>query len=60
MSHDAGGESRYDDELLRTGWNPVVDLLQWSCERTARMTAPSAVSDEEAAAFLRRIYRSGA
>ncbi|HEX2827868.1 MAG TPA: hypothetical protein VHP37_16060 [Burkholderiales bacterium] len=54
-------ESRYGDELLSTGWNPVLDLLQWSVERTRGMTrdeAPAARSDAEAAAFLSRIYTS--
>jgi hypothetical protein len=55
---DAVDESRYGDELLRANWNPVIELLQWSCERTVEMTRRAAadVSDEEAAAFLGRIY----
>ena len=56
-------ESRYGDELLRANWNPVIDLLQWSCDRTtaiARSPERRDVSDEEAAAFLGRIYNSGA
>jgi hypothetical protein len=53
---DAADESRYGDELLRANWNPVIELLQWSCERTVEMSAPADVSDEEAAAFLGRIY----
>ena len=60
---EAGDESRYGEELLRANWNPVIDLLQWSRDLTAELTrsacAPDA-SDEEAAAFLRRIYRYGA
>ena len=57
---EAGDESRYGEELLRANWNPVIELLQWSAERTADLTRPSRhVSDEEAAAFLRRIYQSG-
>ena len=58
---EAGDESRYGDELLRANWNPVIELLQWSSDRTRSMTdTPAARSDEEAAAFLRRIYTSGA
>jgi hypothetical protein len=60
---EAGDQSRYGDELLRANWNPVIDLLQWSADRTRSMThadTPAARSDEEAAAFLRRIYTSGA
>ena len=56
-------DNRYGDELLRAGWNPVLDLLQWSVDRTRDMAhdeAPSAHSDAEAAAFLRRIYTFGA
>jgi hypothetical protein len=56
---EAGDESRYDEELLCTGWTPVIDLLQWSCDRTAELTRPRHVSDEEAAAFLNRIYTFG-
>jgi hypothetical protein len=57
-----GSDHRYGEELLRANWNPVLDLLQWSCERTRAMTreAPAARSDAEAAAFLRRVYSSGA
>ena len=58
---EAGDESRYGEELLRANWNPVIELLQWSSDRTAHLTRPvRRVSDEEAAAFLRRIYTSGA
>lgn len=60
--HPDTPESRYGEELLRAGWNPVLDLLQWSVERTRDMVhddAPAARSDAEAAAFLRRIYQSG-
>ena len=55
-------ESRYGEELLRANWNPVLDLLQWSVDRTRDMAhddAPAARSDAEAAAFMRRIYTSG-
>jgi hypothetical protein len=51
-------ESRYGDELLRANWNPVIELLQCSCDHAAEATHTAAadVSDEEAAAFLGRIY----
>ena len=60
-ANPTGGGSRYGEELLSANWNPVIALLEWSCERTRAMTreAPAARSDAEAAAFLRRIYRSG-
>ena len=58
---ETGDESRYGEELLRANWNPVIDLLQRSADRTADLSRASRhVSDEEAAAFLSRVYRSGA
>lgn len=57
-----GVDSHYDEELLRANWNPVIDLLQWSINRTSeqtRPTPPKDVSEEEAAAFLGRIYTLG-
>ena len=62
-SNESSDESRYGDELLRANWNPVVDLLQWSVDCTASFVRPPAngpVTDEEAEAFLRRIYSAGA
>jgi hypothetical protein len=61
MEREAGeSESRYGEELLRANWNPVIELLQWSCERTVHLTSPARkVSEEEAAAFMRRIYNAG-
>ena len=57
---EGGDESRYGEELLRANWNPVIELLQWSADRTADLTRPSRhVSDEEAAAFLHRVYHCG-
>jgi hypothetical protein len=60
-NNNAADESRYGDELLRANWNPVIELLQWSCERTVEMTqsAPADVTDDEAAAFLGRVYNAG-
>jgi hypothetical protein len=54
--------SRYGEELLRAGWNPVLDLLQWSVDRTREMVHDEAParSEAEAAAFLQRIYTFGA
>ena len=59
---EAGDASRYyGEELLRANWNPVIELLQWSSDRTARLTRPARqVTEQEAAAFMRRIYTSGA
>jgi hypothetical protein len=55
---DAGFERRYGDELLRANWNPVIALLQRDRPLEAARRAP-AVSDEEAAAFLDRVYNAG-
>ena len=54
--------SRYGEELLSANWNPVIDLLAASCARTASQTAradPEALREEDAAAFLGRIYTLG-
>jgi hypothetical protein len=58
---EAGDESRYGEELLCANWTPVIELLQWSCDRSVELTRrPRYVSDEEAAAFLNRVYTFGA
>jgi hypothetical protein len=57
------GTSRYDDELLSANWNPVLELLQWSCSHTSEVasrSAPHDYSEAEADAFLGRIYAFGA
>ena len=59
----ANGESRYDDELLSANWNPVIDLLAWSCGKTLEdvSRSPDAdMTDSDIDAFLRRIYLLGA
>ena len=59
-SYDA--QSRYGEELLSANWNPVVDLLSYSCERTAdeaRRSEAESVREEDAAAFLAHIYTLG-
>ncbi len=53
------GNSRYDDELLSANWNPVIDLLAWSCGNTlsrVKEDASDAMSDSDIDAFLTRIY----
>ena len=60
-SSEGGEGSRYGEELLQANWNPVVALLRRSRDRTAELTRPArSVSDKKAAAFLMRIYNSGA
>ena len=58
----AGLESRYDEELLTANWNPVVDLLGASCDRTREEPSrdPSRdVAQEDPDAFLNRFYKLG-
>ena len=53
---------RYDDELLSANWNPVIELLEWSCAKTLadtnRAERPE-LREEDVDAFLGRIYSSG-
>ena len=59
---EGGHESRYGEELLSANWNPVIDLLAASCARTASeaaRTATERLREEDAAAFLGRIYTLG-
>lgn len=58
----AGLESRYDDELLSANWNPIIDLLGASCEKTRNETSRDPARDiaqEDPDAFLNRIYKLG-
>ena len=53
--------SRYDDELLSANWNPVIELLEWSCAKSA-CDAPRAqreTPEDDVEGFLSRVYRSG-
>ena len=53
--------SRYGDELLSANWNPVIDLLESSCKRTAAAarSLQSELREEDVDAFLGRIYSAG-
>jgi hypothetical protein len=63
--HEA--DSEYSDELLSANWNPVIELIAWSCRTTLELArseepprGPSAgETDEDADAFLARVYLSG-
>lgn len=58
----AEADSRYGEELLCANWNPVIDLLAWSCGRTAAEASrgdAQALREEDADAFLGRIYTLG-
>ncbi len=54
------GPSRYDDELLCANWNPVIELLACSGAPHTHQNAPRDVSEDDAAAFLGRVYTFGA
>ena len=59
---EAPGASRYDDELLSANWNPVVDLLEWSCAKTLQEVSDKPrqdLTEEDADALLSRIYTLG-
>ena len=61
FEHDP--QSRYDDALLCANWNPVIELLGASGMASSPRTrgrSGSNLSDEEANAFLSRVYASGA
>lgn len=53
--------ARYDDELLSANWNPVIELLEWSCAKTRADTQRGerqALREEDVDDFLGRIYSS--
>lgn len=58
-----GEESRYGEELLSANWNPVIDLLTWSCGKTlddvSRKTGND-MTESDIDTFLSRIYTLGA
>ena len=54
--------ARYDDELLSANWNPVIELLEWSCAKTladTRRAERQELRDEDVDDFLGRIYTAG-
>ena len=51
-------EEQYGEELLSANWNPVIELLERSCNRT-RELAERALREEDADAFLGRVYTFG-
>jgi hypothetical protein len=51
-------EDQYGEELLSANWNPVIELLERSCNRTLQL-AERALREEESEAFLGRIYNFG-
>jgi hypothetical protein len=58
-----GLESRYDEELLSANWNPIIDLLGASCDKTreqaSRGDPAREVAQEDPDAFMNRIYKLG-
>lgn len=62
LETESGGAGRYDDELLCANWNPVIDLVEWSCSKTLDDTSSDAgkdFGDTDIDALLNRIYRLG-
>lgn len=58
----AGEASRYGDELLSANWNPVVDLLAWSCGKTlddVRRNCENHMTETDIDTFLCRFYTLG-
>ncbi len=58
----SGEDSRYDEELLCANWNPVIDLIEWSCAKTLDAVSSNArhdLSDTDIDALLNRIYSLG-
>jgi hypothetical protein len=58
----SGLESRYDEELLSANWNPIIDLIGASREKTRDETSRDPARDfaqEDPDAFLNRIYKLG-
>jgi hypothetical protein len=59
---DSSETSRYDEELLSANWNPVIELLEWSCVKTLEDVGDKPkqdLSDEDVDALLGRIYTLG-
>jgi hypothetical protein len=61
--HKGPGETpaaRYGDELLSANWNPVIELLEWSCAKTLESARAQRkeLSDEDADGFLGRVYNN--
>ena len=61
-SPDSGEHSRYGEELLSANWNPVIDLLAWSCEKTLDDVSSKGeedMTDKDIDTFLCRVYTLG-
>lgn len=59
---DSSESSRYGEELLSANWNPVIDLLEWSCAKTLEDVGDKSkqdLSEEDVDALLGRIYTLG-
>lgn len=55
-------DSSYDEELLCANWNPVLDLIEWSCAKSfddVSRDRGKDLSDSDIDAFLNRIYSLG-
>jgi hypothetical protein len=58
---ETAAASRYGEELLSANWNPVIDLLDSSCKRTAADARGTKLElrEEDVESFLGRIYEAG-
>ena len=59
---EAGEDSRYGEELLSANWNPVIDLLAWSCGKTlddVSRKGGNDMTETDIDTFLCRIYTLG-
>jgi hypothetical protein len=54
--------SAYGEELLSANWNPIIEVLAWSCGKAVERisTGPTPMSERDADGFLGRIYTFGA
>ena len=60
---DKDRASDYGDELLCANWNPVIELLAWSCGKTLDDVSRKSkleMTDSDIDTFLCRIYTLGA
>lgn len=58
----SGWDSRYGEELMCANWNPVMDLIEWSCAKTLGATGGAAgtpLDEAHAEGLIGRIYSAG-
>jgi hypothetical protein len=55
VEHDAPATVEYDEEILSSGWNPVVGLTQLVPE-AKRHTFPAELANVDLEQFLKKMY----